>query len=132
MKDFKSTIEYNGQKLDLVFDLNVMQLIQEKYGSLEHWGDLTSPDPEPILDADGNVIGEKQREPEIDAFLFGFTEMLNEGIDMANEADGGNRPFFTQKQVGRIISAVGMAKASETLQDVVIGSTDTGADTKNG
>ena len=131
MKDFKSTIEYEGQKLDLVFDLNVMQQIQQHYGSLEHWGELTSPDPEQILDADGNVIGEKQKEPDINAFLFGFTEMLNEGVDMANEADGGHRPFFSQRQVGRIISTVGMAMASEKLKDVVVGSTDTGADAKN-
>lgn len=130
MKDFKSTIDYNGQKMDLVFDLNVMEQIQDEYGSLEHWGELTSPDPEPVLDEKGKVIGETQKEPDIKAFLFGFTAMLNEGIDMANEADNGNRPFLSKKQVGRIISTVGMTMASEKLKDLVVGSTDTGADGK--
>lgn len=132
MKDYKAPLKYRDQTLYLAFDLNVMEEIQDEYGSVETWGDLTSPDPEDVLDpVSGEIIGTKEKEPDLKAVIFGFTAMLNEGVEIANEEDGGHRPPFTKRQVGRIITEIGLENANVTMKKVVTDSTNTGADTKN-
>ena len=102
-----STIEYKGKKFKLVFNLNVMEALQDKYGSLDKWGELT----------DGS-----QGEPDIKALKFGFTEMLNEGIEIDNEDNGTNEPLLTSKQVGRIITEAGLENVQQKMNEVVIAS----------
>lgn len=106
MKDINGKIQYKNKEYKLVFNLNVMEAIQEEYESLEKWGELTNG-----------------KEPNAKAVIFGFTQMLNEGIDIENEDKGTNEPFLTIKQVGRMITEVGMDVASSTLQETVIDST---------
>lgn len=107
-----STITYRGQEYRLAFTLNVMQEIQEEYGSLEAWGDK----------AEG-----KGGEPDAKAVIFGFTAMINEGIDMANEEDGTDVKPLSLKQVGRLITEVGLADASKKMSGVVTASTEDGS-----
>ena len=38
MKKMKSEINYKGKEYSLVFNLNVMEEIQDEYKSLEAWG----------------------------------------------------------------------------------------------
>ena len=102
-----STIEYKGKKFKLVFNLNVMEALQDKYGSLDKWGELT----------DGS-----QGEPDIKALKFGFTEILNEGIEIDNEDNGTNEPLLTSKQVGRIITEAGLDNVQKKMNEVVIAS----------
>lgn len=109
MKDISKTIEYKNKEYRLVFNLNVMQAVQEKYGTIEKWGDLT----------DGTINGE----PNAEAVIFGFTEMLNEGIDIDNEEKGENTPALTTKQVGRMITEIGFENATDALTNTVIEST---------
>ena len=116
MKDFNGEIQYKGNTYKLVFNLNVMEIIQEKYGSLDKCGSLT----------DGTENGE----PDAKAVIFGFTEMINEGIDIDNEENGTDNPPLTLKQVGRLITEIGIAKATETLNKTVVESTK--SDEKNG
>lgn len=116
MKDFNGAITYKDKEYKLVFNLNVMETIQEKFGTIEKWGSLT----------DGSDRGE----PDAKAVIFGFTQMLNEGIDIANEENGTNDPFLTEKQVGRIITEVGLQNATQKMNETVIKSTET--ETKNG
>lgn len=108
MKDFSKEITWKGQTYRLVFNLNVMEAIQAEYGSLDEWGDKS----------DG-----KNGEPDAKAVIFGFTEMLNEGIDIANEENGTSIPPFTHRQVGRLITDIGLANATQTLNETVIEST---------
>jgi hypothetical protein len=110
-----ANISYKGKEYELVFNLNVMEEIQEEYGSVEAWGDLV----------------EAEAEPKAKDIKYGFKAMLNEGIDIYNEehADEEPRPFFTEKQVGRIISEIGLMEAAKTLNKTVIDSTKT--DEKN-
>ena len=63
MKEMRTEIEYKGTTYNLVFDLNVMEEIQDEYGTLDEWGKLT----------DGST-----GEPNAKAVIFGFTAMLNE------------------------------------------------------
>lgn len=109
MKDINGKIQYKDKEYTLVFNLNVMEKIQEEYGSVSAWGDKT--------DAGANG------EPEAKAVIFGFAEMINEGIDIENEEKGTNNPPLTLKQVGRIITEVGLTNAAEKLNSVVIEST---------
>ena len=108
MKDFNGKIQYKGKEYKLVFNLNVMEEIQNEYESLEKWGDLTG--------ASG--------EPNAKAVIFGFTAMLNEAIDMENEENGTDIKPLTAKQVGRMISEFGLYEATKTLNKTVIDSTE--------
>lgn len=109
MKDVNGKIQYKDKEYKIVFNLNVMEAIQEEYGSIEKWGDLTG--------------GEDNTEPNAKAVIFGFREMLNEGIDISNEENGTNEPFLNLKQVGRMITEIGMEKATEKLTETVVEST---------
>lgn len=106
--------EFNGRKYNLVFNLNVMEAIQEKYGTLSKWGEVTG--------ANGN-------EPQIGAIIDGFEIMLNEGEEIKHETCPESFKPITHKEVGRIISGIGLEKATELLNAVV--SNSTANDAKN-
>lgn len=109
MNDVNGSIRYKGKEYAIVFNLNVMESIQYEYGSLDEWGALTD--------------GSKTGEPDAKAVIFGFAEMINEGIDIANEDNGTDDKPLTLKQVGRLISEVGLEQATETMNQTVIEST---------
>ena len=117
MKEVSTNLKYKDEELKLVFNLNAMQVIQEEYGTLDNWGALT----------DG-----KGGEPNIKALIFGMAAMLNEGIDISNEEKGENKPFLSLKQVGRILTEVGLDKAMSSVNDTVVKSVkDEDDDSKN-
>lgn len=105
-------IVYRGTEYHLAFNLNVMQAIQEEYGSLDEWGKQTE--------------GENG-EPNAKAVIFGFAAMLNEGIDIGNEDNGTDIKPLTLKQVGRLIGTVGMGTINAQMQDIVVASTEDGS-----
>jgi hypothetical protein len=111
MKDIEKVLNLNGKEYPVVFNLNVMQAIQEEYGSLDAWGDLTE------AKAEDNKL---TKEPDAKAVIFGFTEMINEGIDIRNEREERNDPFLSKRQVGRIITEYGLAKAVALQNQTVI------------
>lgn len=108
MKEFNGEVEYKGKVYKLVFNFNVMEAIQEEYGSLDEWGSLS----------DG-IKGE----PNAKAVIFGFREMINEGIDIENDENGTDIKPLTLKQVGRMITEIGLKEATNTLNKTVIEST---------
>ena len=106
MKDINGEIQYKGKTYKMIFNLNVMEEIQEKYESIEKWGNLTSGD-----------------EPNVKALIFGFTAMLNEAIDIENEENETKIEPLTEKQVGRIITEIGFQAATDKMQKTVVDST---------
>lgn len=112
----EARITYKGAEYPLVFNLNVMQKIQEEYGTVEKWASLT----------DG-----KDGEVNLKAMIFGIREMLNEGIDIENEEKGTNRPALTLKQVGRIVTEMGVSEVTGAMNETVIASTSDGQNPKN-
>ena len=105
-----------------------MEAIQKEYGTLEAWGNLTDG-------TNSNSDGEKNDNPtpgEVDAaaVIFGFTEMINEGIDMDNDENGTTNPLLSRKQVGRMISEIGLQNAAEAMNETVVESSKVPA--KNG
>ena len=108
IKEVSSKLTYKGKDYKLVFNLNVMEKIQDAYGTLDKWGELT----------DGS-----EREVNIKALVFGITEMINEAIDIDNDDNGTKDPFVTHKQVGRILTEIGIEKAAQNMNKLVVEST---------
>ena len=109
MKDIKSYIQYKGEQIPMVFNLNVMEQIQEEYGSIRKWG-------EKVDGTDG--------EPNIKHLKRGLMLMFNEGIDIENEDKEQKRAFLTDKQVGRIITEIGIEEAIKKMLDLQTQSTE--------
>ena len=105
MKDYKIEVEIEGKKYSMVFNLNVMQDIQKKYGTIQKWGDL---------------LERKNQEPDIESLIFGFGLMINEGIDINNEENNLEEKLLTEKQVGRLITKMGVANATSKLKNAVV------------
>lgn len=108
MNEINGEIRYKDRTYKLAFNLNVMQAIQKKYGSIQAWGEIT----------DG-----QDGEPDVEAVIFAYTEMLNEGIDIDNDENGTDLKPLTSKQVGRMITEIGMANAVSKLNQTVVDST---------
>lgn len=104
MKDYRFEFEVDGKTYSLVFNLNVMESIQAKYGSVQKWGKMTD---------------NKNGEPNAKALIFGFTEMINEAIDIENDENNTNRPLLTLKQVGRIITKAGIQESAKKLNQAI-------------
>ena len=107
------TINYKGIEYALVFNLNTMEQIQDEYGTMDKWVDLT----------------ENAEEPNIKALKFGLTAMINEGIDIYNEDHEDKREFLSDKTVGRIVTNIGLSEITSKVQAVVIESSK--SDEKN-
>lgn len=108
IKEVSSTINYKEKTYRLVFDLNVMERIQDEYKTLDKWGELT----------DGS-----KGEVNIKALVFGITEMINEAIDIDNEDNNTSEPFVTHKKVGRMLTDIGIEKAAKNMNNLVVEST---------
>lgn len=107
----KVSVKWKGVDYNLVFNLNVMEQIQEEYGSISAWGELT----------------DNEKEPNAKAVIFGLTAMINEGIDIDNEDNEGVEGYtikkmLTKKQVGRLLTDVGIEEATKRLNYTVINS----------
>lgn len=115
------SFDWKGITYNLVFNLNVMEEIQAEYGSVSAWGDKTDNTKEGA-------------EPDAKAVIFGLTCMINEGIDIDNEDNEGVEGYtpkkpLTTKQVGRLLTDVGLTEAATKLNKSVIGAIE--SDEKN-
>ena len=110
MKNARVYIETEKKKIPLVFNLNVMEEIQEKYGTLGKWGEITTGDGE----------------PKVKDLKAGIMAMMNEAIDIENEENGTDEKPLSEKQVGRIMTEVGIKAIVEKIQEITIASTKSG------
>ena len=108
-------IETEKKNYPLAFNLNVMEEIQEKYGSLDEWGRIT----------------QGSGEAKVKDLKVGVLAMINEAIDMLNEEQGTNEPMLNAKQIGRIMTEVGIDNIVKAIQDITIASTKTDNNEKN-
>ena len=115
MKNTVVYIKFKERNIPLVFNLNVMEEIQEKYGSLDKWGEIT----------------QGHGEPKIKDLKAGIIAMVNEGIDIENEENGTNEPMINERQLGRIMSEVGIAEIVKKIQEITIASTKSEDNGKN-
>lgn len=108
MENMDNIVNYKGVDYEIVFNLNVMQEIQEEFGTVEEWGNLT----------------ESGAEPNMKALIFGLTSAINEGIEIYNEDHEDKKELLTHKQVGRLVTAVGMEEVTKKLKSTVVESTE--------
>ena len=112
MQNKLTYIKTKDRDYPIVFNINVMEEIQEKYGSVSAWGGI-------VENAEGG-------EPRVKDLKIGLMLMINEGIDIENEINGKNDPMITAKHVGRLIGDVGFQVITDVIKKVTIASTQTG------
>lgn len=110
MKDNVKSVTYKGKEYKVVFNLNVMEAIQEEYGTIDKWTELTSG---------------AEQEVNIKALKFGYTQMLNEALSIEAEESGEEYKPLTTSFVGRMLTEIGLENMTKVLQDTVIESTKT-------
>ena len=103
MKDIKKEFTYNDKKYSMVFNLNIMEDLQQKYGSLEAWLE--------------KINVKKWEDIVMNALRYALTLMINEGIDIENEnlPENERKQFLTERQVGRMISAELINRFNQTV-----------------
>jgi hypothetical protein len=92
-------LENGDKKYPLAFSLNVMESIQNEYGSLDAWSNLA----------------QNSKEPNIKVLKFFITEAINEGLEIENSD---SEPIST-KQVGRILTEVGLLNAAKKIRSLI-------------
>ncbi len=117
MKDVLIHVEANGVTYPLAFNINIIEIMQDKYGSLTAFSKALSPEPT----KDGKPV-----EPRMSDIKFIYTECINEGIDIENEGKAEKKPFVTEKQVGRIIGSI--VDTAGTIKRLVVDSHNTGSE----
>ena len=115
MVDKINYLETKTEKYPLVFTLNVMESIQEKYGTIEAWSNL--------IQRDG--------EPDIKALKFFITEAINEGLEIEAERTGEKRKAITSKKAGRILTEIGLSGAASKIMATISDSVEMDAVGKN-
>lgn len=108
-------LETDSEKFPLAFTLNVMEALQDEYGTLSEWSELIR----------------NQKEPNIKALKFFITEAINEGIDIENEKSDEKRTSITSAKAGRIITEIGFQKVAKTINKMVSESVKTKENSKN-
>ena len=103
MVDKINYLETETEKFPLVFTLNVMESIQEKYGTIEAWSNL--------IQRDG--------EPDIKALKFFITEAINEGLEIEAEKIGEKPKAITSKKAGRILTEIGLSGAASKIMATI-------------
>lgn len=103
MIDKITYLETNSEKFPLAFTLNVMESIQNEYGTLSEWSELIR----------------NQKEPNIKALKFFITEAINEGIEIENEKSSEKRVPITSSKAGRIITEIGLKKVANTITKMI-------------
>ena len=103
MIDKITYLETDSEKFPLAFTLNVMEALQDEYGTLSEWSELIK----------------NKKEPNIKALKFFITEAINEGIDIENEKSSEKRVSITSSKAGRIITEIGLKKVANTITKMI-------------
>ena len=103
MIDKINYLETKTEKFPFVFTLNVMESIQEKYGTIEAWSNL--------IQRDG--------EPDIKALKFFITEAINEGLEIEAEKTGKKITPITAKKAGRILTEIGLSGTAGKIMQAI-------------
>ena len=122
MKDIMDTLKYKDKEYELIFDLNVLQDMQDKYGTMTK-----------CLD---EAYGKKTGEPSIKAISFLVAAMINEAIDIKNDEKGTNEPPVTEKMANRMLSEFmrnsgDLSALVSKIDDLMAKSLQGGEDSKN-
>jgi len=113
----------------LAFTLNVMERIQDEFGSFDGWADTIQPTEKVInketeeveIDEKGNEIT-KALEPKVKYIIWTFKEFINEGIKIENRNKTIKLPLLTHEEIGWLISDAGLQNVIKAIKEVTAGS----------
>lgn len=111
MIDKINYLETKTERFPLVFTLNVMESIKKNMVQLRN--------------------GQSKDELDIKALKFFMTEAINEGIEIENEKLNEKRKAVTSKQVGRILTEVGLSGSANKIMNTISESIQTEETSKN-
>ncbi len=116
MIDKLEYLDDGDTKYPMAFTINVMEAAEEEYGGLENWAKLMD-----------------SSEPSYKALKFMVLEIINEGIDIENEKlkDDKKKDALTSKQVGRLITRIGLEKIGMKVFNLIKESLPKGDKSKN-
>lgn len=112
MLDIVKHFKVGETEYPMAFTLNVMEDIQEKYGTMEDWSNALAP-LETVVENGEEVI--KVGEVKIKDLKWSVEQLINEGIDIENENKNEKRQFVNSKQVGRLISSLGIKEMTALI-----------------
>ena len=98
----------------ILYDINVLEALQDKFGGLSAWSETLSPE---------------SGEPPFSAVIDTVEILIAEGID-AKRDEGEDITMPSRKQIGRLITRVGLAKTLEIIKNSAIAAAGEG-DQKN-
>ena len=107
MKDRLIEIELNGVNYPLIYNLNVMEELENKYNTIDEWIN--------------KLRSSRARAKDIKYTLM---VMMNEGIEIENIETGSDRKKLTEKEVGRIL--YDYVLAMDKITEAAIAGGDTG------
>ena len=110
MKEKIIYLEAGNEKYPLAFNVNVIEEIQNEYGSISRWGSI-------VENKDS-----AESEPKIKDLKVGMLFMVNEGIEIENEKSETKRELLNSKQLGRLLSKIGLKEVIEKIKEVSINS----------
>lgn len=116
MIDKLEYLDDGDTKYPMAFTINVMEAAEEEYGGLENWAKLMD-----------------SSEPSYKALKFMVLEIINEGIDIENEKlkNDKKKEALTSKQVGRLITRIGLEKIGMKVFNLIKESLPKGDKSKN-
>lgn len=123
MKDISDKLTYKGKDYKLVFDFNVMEDLQEKYGTFNKWIE--------------EAYGKKTGEPSVKALAFAIASMVNNAIEIDNEdraPEEAEKPITT-RQANRMLTALaaegGLENVVKSIDGLMAKSLEGGENSKN-
>ena len=116
MIDKLEYLDDGDTKYPMAFTINVMEAAEEEYGGLENWAKLMD-----------------SSEQSYKALKFMVLEIINEGIDIENEKlkDDKKKDALTSKQVGRLITRIGLEEIGMKVFNLIKESLPKGDKSKN-
>ena len=115
MRDEMMYVKLGDEQYPIVFNLNVMEEIQEEYGSVSKWGE---------------IVENNHLEPKIKDLKKGLLIMINEGVEIENEKGLAKEPL-TSKKIGRLINKGTLKELIEKVKNITINSTKVDNNVKN-
>lgn len=93
-----------GETFPLTMDLNVYAVLQEEYGTLNEWHKRT--------------FGDEEHDPKIMDLIGTVRAMVNEGIEIENEAGHPYREPISMTVAGMICQEVSMAGIKDIIRSL--------------
>lgn len=109
-------IKIGEREYPIAFNLNIMEQIQEEYGSFEKWYEI-------FASIEGEV-------PYKD-LIWTFNKLLNEGADLERDEGRSDLALLNHKQTGRLIGVFGQVEAINAMFALVSKSMPKPDDSKN-